>query len=216
MKPPVLLAVLATTFGAPAVYADDSVSDDPLDIHRPGDEPNGYVAAGIVVDASNGYTSKGPVVELGQRVSDGALFARGMFQGGSMLRSDEPGFGTFGQATAGLEMRGCGHGGMVCYSGGVDAGVLKGDFDHIRFTSLGERITTNEAFLAYMVVPRVTFDAGGRIRFRAVLELPLQMRSTTTSQPTPALRAAETMQTDNTDSQFQTGVAFSLSLSVGF
>ena len=215
MKPPVLLALLATTFAAPAVYADDDITD-PLDVHRPGDEPNGYVSAGVVVDGSNGYLSKGPIVELGQRVGEGALFARARFQAGSMLRSDEPGHGTFQQATAGLELRSCGHGGMVCYSGGADAGVLHGDFDHVSFSSSGERSAMNETFMAYLVAPRITLDAGGRIRFRANLELPLQMRSTSTSQPTTALRTASEMQTDTTDSQFQLGVAFSLSLSVGF
>jgi hypothetical protein len=214
MTRPVLLALLATTLTASAAHADDLITD-PLDLHAPGTEPDGYVSAGIVVDANNGYISKGPVVEIGARLGQSAWFARGMFQGGSMVRSDEPGQGTFGQGSVGIEGRNCGRGGTLCGSAGVDVGFLRGDFDHVTFSN-NERVATNEQFNAYLAVPRVTLDAGGRIRFRAVLELPVQMRTSSTSMPTTALRSAS-MQNDNTsDTQFQLGAAFSLSLSVGF
>src|SRR5438046_4708061 len=97
--------VLAVTLVASVARADEIV--DPLEVHAPGDEPNGYVAAGLVWDEAQGFSSRGPIVEVGKRITRTPWFARAMLQAGAVRRADEPGQGTFLEIRGGLEGRSC-------------------------------------------------------------------------------------------------------------
>jgi hypothetical protein len=211
----VLIALtLSSLCGASVARADEIT--DPLDVHAPGDEPNGYVSGGIVIDASDGYWSKGPVVEAGRRIGRGQWFGRAMLQAGAMDRSDEGGRGTFLEVRAGIETRSCGHGGMVCGSAGLDVGMVRSDFDHLLISSSSMRSFVNERLDGYSAVPRLTLDAGGRIRFRVVAELPFRMRTSDAMSAPTSVRTA-TMTTGSAgDRQFERGAAISVAIAVGY
>jgi hypothetical protein len=187
---------------------------DPLEVHAPGDEPDGYVAAGLVWDYSHGFAERGPMVEVGKRIGTSALFARAMGQAGAVARSDDPGTGTFLELRGGLEGRTCGSGGMVCASAGLDLGYRNASFDHKIYALDGTYTRLDEGLDAFVAVPRLTFDAGGRARFRATFELPLEKR-VGESQMAVAARTSTTMP-PTTDSSFGAGYAISIALAVGF
>jgi len=187
---------------------------DPLEVHAPGDEPDGYVGAGLVWDNSNGFASRGPVVEVGKRLGIGPLFARAMGQAGAIARSDDPGTGTFLELRGGLEARSCGSGGMACASAGLDVGYRSAGFEHKIYAVDGSYSQLSEGLDAIVAVPRATFDAGGRIRFRTTIEVPIEKR-VGDSQPMTAAARTSTM-TPEPSSQFGAGFAISIALAVGF
>jgi hypothetical protein len=187
---------------------------DPLEVHAPGDQPDGYVAAGLVWDQSQGFASRGPMVEAGRRLGTMPVFARAMGQAGGVSRSDDPGTGTFLEFRGGLEGRACGSGGMVCGSAGVDVGYLSASFNHKLFAEDGSVTRLNQGLDAYLVVPRLTLDAGGRVRFRATFELPIEKR-VGDSQTMVAARTASTSTTAESSGS-GAGYAIAIALALGF
>jgi hypothetical protein len=194
-------------------YSVSTASDDPMEQHRPGDAPSGYVSAGAA--AGGGYfDSKGFVIDAGKRIGRSSWFMRGLFQGGNSSLTTEPGRGTYMEARAGLEVRSCRHGGMVCGSAGLDAGVHRGEFNHVLFT--GGRHEYIERFDSVVVAPRITLDAGGRIRFRVALELPMHMRDSESIERNVVARSSMPTSQPQQDNQYITGLAASFALAVGF
>jgi hypothetical protein len=208
------LALLAVLLTASVASADDYIAD-PLDVHAQGGEPAAYAAAGLVLDQSQGFLSNGGVAELGQRLGRSPWFVHVLGQAGAIRRSDEPGTGTFFEVRAGLEARSCRSGGMVCGSAGLDLGFHRGDFTHVTFENGGQRVETPESLDGLEAVPRFTIDAGGRLRVRASLELPLRMRNADSVQPGVAARTSTEMP-PATDHQLETGLAITCGLAVGF
>jgi len=205
-------AVLALTLCS-SIAAAEVI--DPLEVHAPGDEPDGYVAAGLVWDFNHGFASRGPMVEVGKRLGSSALFARAMGQAGAIARNDDPGTGTFLELRGGLEGRTCGSGGMVCASAGLDLGYRNASFDHKIYALDGTYTQLDEGLNAFVAVPRLTFDAGGRARFRATVELPLEKRIGGDNPMAVAARTSTTMPSTG-DSSFGAGYAISIALAVGF
>ncbi|MBX3156245.1 MAG: hypothetical protein KF773_09625 [Deltaproteobacteria bacterium] len=190
----------------------DPAIEDPLEQHRPGDQPHGYASAGAA--AGGGYfDAKGFVLDGGKRIGRSAWFARALFQGGNSSLETEPGRGTYWEARGGLEVRGCAHGGMVCGSAGVDAGIHREEFTHV--VLLGGRHEYVERFDSTVVAPRLTLDAGGRVRFRVAVELPFHMRGAD-SMAVNALARGTTPTNPQQDSQYVTNLAASFALAVGF
>jgi len=201
------------------VYDDDGrPPSDPMDVHTPGDEPDGYIGSGLGWATSQGFGSAGAILDIGQRMYDTRWFGHAGGRAGKLFRSDERGHGSFFEVRAGAERRTCSGGGMLCGSAGLDIGVHRGEFNHVKFASNGTRSDFSERLDAVLAVPRFTLDAGGRIRFRGVLELPLRMRTADTLEPpsVAALGAGEVPSQDGGDRQFALGVAFSLGIAVGF
>jgi hypothetical protein len=205
------IALLAVMLFASVVHADER---DPLDAHAPGNEPGGYASGGGIITGTDGYISNGIVFDAGARLGTTPLFARAMGQAGSIHRSDEPGRGTFAEGRVGAEARSCTPGGMACGSLGLDVGVRRADFTHVTFAA-NERFETPETLNALVAVPRITLDAGGRIRFRVSIELPVAMRDGDSASPTIATRSTMSAQ-DMTDHQFTVGLGLSAALAVGF
>jgi hypothetical protein len=207
------VVLLALTF-APSVAAADDPPSDPLDVHARGDEPDGYVASGAVWGESQGFAANGVTLEIGKRIYGSSWFARGIGEACEVNRSDEAGRGSFVGLAAGMERRGCIGGGMLCVSAGLDLGIHGGEFQHKIYTPDGKTHESSERLDALVAVPRLTVDAGGRIRFRGVLELPVSMR-TADSPPMIAARgdASPTVENGN---QFASGFALSLAIAVGF
>jgi hypothetical protein len=209
----VTVAADPMTFGRSGSYNHEYVSDDVMDQHRPGDQPNGYISAGA--GAGGGYfDSKGFVLDAGKRIGRSSWFMRGAFLGGNSSLSFEPGRGTYMEARAGVEARACGRGGMVCGSAGLDAGIHREEFDHVVFT--GGRHEYVERFDSVVLAPRVTLDAGGRMRFRVSVELPMHMRDSGSLERNVAARSTMPMAQPQQDNQYITGLAASFSLALGF
>jgi hypothetical protein len=205
------IAVLAVMLSASVVRADEH---DPLDAHVPGNEPDGYASGGGIIGTSQGYISNGIVFDAGSRLGSSLLFGRAMGQAGTLHRSDEPGRGNFVEGRVGAEVRSCTYGGMACGSAGVDVGIRRADFTHVSFAP-GERRETPENLDALVAVPRITLDAGGRIRFRVSVELPVSMRNGDSASPTVVTRSTMTAP-DTSDHQFTAGLTISAALAVGF
>jgi len=196
---------------ASVARADDR---DPLDAHPPGNQPDGYASGGAVIDATQGFVSNGLVFDVGTRLGRSPWFGRAEGQAGAIHRSDEPGRGTFAEARVGVEARSCTYGGMACGSAGLDVGMYRADFTHVTFV-INDRRETPESLDALVAVPRLTLDAGGRIRFRLTVELPVYMRDGDSTTPSTVTRS--TMPTpDTADRQFAVGIAISGALAVGF
>ena len=205
------IALFAVILSASVVRADER---DPLDAHVPGNQPDGYASGGGVIGTSQGYVLNGLVFDAGSRLGSSPLFGRAMGQVGTIHRSDEPGRGTFAEGRVGAEARGCTYGGMACGSAGLDVGIRRADFTHVTFAP-GERFETPESLDALVAVPRITLDAGGRIRFRVSVELPVAMRNGDSASPTTVTRSTMTMP-DTADHQFTVGLFISAALAVGF
>jgi hypothetical protein len=205
------IALFAVMLSASVVAADER---DPLDAHVPGNQPDGYASGGGTIGTSQGYVSSGLAFDAGSRLGSSLWFGRAMGQVGTIHRSDEPGRGTFAEGRVGAEARSCTYGGMACGSAGLDVGIRRADFTHVTFAP-GERFETSETLDALVAVPRVTLDAGGRIRFRVSVELPISMRDGGSESPTTVTRSTMAM-SDTTDHQFTVGLAISAALAVGF
>jgi len=207
-----LVASLASVAGAD----DDEVpSSDPLEVHAPGDQPDGYIAGGLIWDDIQGFQSRGALIDAGQRLGRMPWFVRGTFEGGAVARSDEPGHGVFTELRGGLEARACQGGGMLCGSVGADVGVRRGYFNHVLYAPNGSRAEFTESLDSIVAVPRLTVDAGGRIRFRGVLELPLRMRTSDQTDDGAIARGA-VMPPGIADRQFGLGYSLTLAIAVGF
>jgi len=210
---------LALTLAGSVAHADDAdtIPNDPLEVHAAGDEPDGYIAGGLVWGNSQGFQDRGAIVDAGKRLGRDRTpwFARGIFEAGAVARADEPGHGSFLEARAGLEGRDCGGGGMLCGSVGLDLGVQLGEFTHAIVAQDGSRTSYSERLDAFVAVPRFTIDAGGRIRFRAVVELPMQMRTADGVSATPTAALGGPTTSDGGDRQFGVGFAMSLAIAVG-
>jgi hypothetical protein len=216
MSRAVLLAVtLAASLVSVARADDDAPSRDPLELHAPGDEPDGYVAGGLIWDDLQGFQSRGAMIDGGQRLGRSPWFVRGTFEAGAVARSDEAGTGVFTELRGGVEDRWCRGGGMLCGAAGLDAGVRRGYFDHAIFTVTGARTSFHESLDSIVVVPRLMIDAGGRIRFRGALELPVRMRTSNDAGPDASARGAVTPAGVG-DRQFGLGYALTLGIAVGF
>jgi hypothetical protein len=210
------VAVLAVVLAAPIARADDWAPSDPLEIHAAGDEPDGYASAGLVVGGSQGYDKRGAVLDAGRRITgDAPWFVRGIGQAGAIVRSDNPGNGTFIDVRAGLEGRDCRGGGMLCGSIGLDVGILRGEFRRRIYADDGTRIEFPERLDAFLAVPRFTIDAGGRVRFRAALELPVGMRTAAEPSAT-AVAALGTATPPERGAQFYLGASLTVALAIGF
>jgi len=207
--------VLLALMFAPSVAAADDPPSDPLDVHAPGDEPDGYIASGAVWGESQGYAANGVTFEIGKRIYRSSWFARGIIEAGAVDRSDEAGRGSFAELAAGMERRGCTGGGMLCVSGGLDLGIHGGEFHHVIYTPDGRPHESSERLDALVAVPRLTVDAGGRIRFRGVLELPVNIRADS-SQMTMIAARGDASPTVESGHQFVSGFALSLAIAVGF
>lgn len=188
---------------------------DPLDAHAPG-TPTGFLSGGASVDATQGFTSSGFLLEAGARLGATPWFAHAIGIAGTMHRDDEAGRGTFGEGRVGIEAHSCAYRGMMCAGAGFDVGVIRAEFHHLTYTSGEQR--WDESLDGFIAVPRIIFDGGGRIRFRFVVELPLYMRGSDGGDmplagralgatPTPAAAA---------DRQFGAGIAAQGAIAVGF
>ena len=218
MSRAVLLAVtLAASLVSVARADDDDVpSSDPLEVHAPGDQPDGYIAGGLIWDDLQGFQSRGALIDAGQRLGRLPWFVRGTFEAGAVARSDEAGTGVFTELRGGVEDRWCRGGGMLCGSAGLDVGVRRGYFDHAIYAVNGSRTEFHESLNSIVAAPRLTIDAGGRIRFRGVLELPVRMR---TSDDVPGAETAALGAVTPAgvgDRQFGLGYALTLAIAVGF
>lgn len=211
--------LLALWFAGSVARADDAVPSapiDPLEARAARAEPDAYAAAGVVVGDSQGFEVHGAILDLGKRIASGLpWFGRAALQAGAIGRSDNPGDGEFLELRAGAEGRDCSGRGMLCGSIGVDLGVRRGEFRHRLYADNGSRTDIPERLDAVVAVPRFTVDAGGRIRFRAVLEVPLAMRRADDSATTAAALGGP-VPPGPADNQFAVGVALSLALAIGF
>jgi len=205
-------AVLAVMLVASVASADER---DPLDAHAPG-TPTGYLSGGASVDATQGFTSSGILLEAGARLGDTPWFAHAVGIAGTIHRGDEAGRGTFGEGRIGLEGRSCAYAGMMCAGAGVDVGVIRADFHHLTYTAGEAR--WDESLNGFVAVPRAIFDGGGRVRFRFVVELPLYMRTSDDGEMPLSARAIGSSPTPTaaTDRQFAIGIAAQGGLAVGF
>lgn len=217
MSRAVLLAVtLAASLGSVARADDDVPSSDPLELHAPGDQPDGYIAGGLIWDDIQGFQSRGAIIDAGQRLGRLPWFVRGTFEAGAVARSDEPGHGVFTELRGGLEARSCQSGGMLCGSAGADVGVRRGYFDHVLYAQNGSRSEFTESLDSIVAVPRLTIDAGGRIRFRGVLELPIRMRTSGDAADAGTSARGAVTPPGVGDRQFGLGYSLTLAIAVGF
>src|ERR1044071_4198701 len=167
MSRAVLLAVTLAASLTSVARADDDEAppSDPLEVHAPGDEPDGSMAGGLFWDALQGFPARGAVIDAGQRLGRLPWFVRGTFEAGAVARSDEAGTGVFTELRGGLEDRWCRGGGMLCGSAGLDVGVRRGYFDHAIYAVNGSRTEFHESLDSIVAGPRLKIDGGGRPRF---------------------------------------------------
>jgi hypothetical protein len=207
------LALLASMFLASTARADGE-SMDPFNRHEPGHEPNSYIAAGLGRVQGGGLVATGPVLEAGTRIT-GLWFARTMGQAGAITSANERTRGDFVEARVGAEARKCTSGAMVCSSVGVDLGVQRTNVTHVIVVG-GERTELRDGVRSLVASPRVTFDGGGRLRVRAVLELPAHTRSAEPTESSAVARAAGMAPAHQGERKFEVGVAVSFAFGVAF
>lgn len=177
------LVCLALVLSSSVAFAEDDLSPPGREIDR---EPNVYISSGGI-SGTDHFKFGGVVIEAGRRIgrlADTPLFLRGMAHGGNTRVSDNPGRGTYLEARAGLEGRQCSRTGMVCGSVGVDVGLHRGRYEHVELDDNGRPISKPvvapppgsnanfETFDSTVISPRLTLDAGNRVRVRVVAERP--------------------------------------------
>ncbi len=126
--------------------------------------PSLLASAGVQAGGNDGLMTGGGAVELDKRVA-GGLWLHSTFAAGSTAMWFIQGSGDYEQLRAGVEARGCGTNGFLCLFVGLDGGLQHAAFDGMD--------TLSKDYLEPMVVPRLGFDAGGKVRFRPSLEVPI-------------------------------------------
>ncbi len=152
------LAGLAALVALTATAAAES-----LDATNGPKASRGYVSAGGSVGVQRDAQTA-VHIDGGKRIGTLPLFARGQMTGGKS--GDDK--GSLFQLRAGIEARGCDAGQWLCLFAGTDAGYQR---DHIVHgpQSLEGDLDAHDL----IVVPRAGVEAGGKLRFRAVAELPM-------------------------------------------
>ncbi|MEO8706007.1 MAG: hypothetical protein ABI867_38615 [Kofleriaceae bacterium] len=196
------IMLLALTLSSSVAYAEaDETEVQPLR-----GEPNAYVAAGGLVGQDH-FDFVGFGLEAGHRINRTMFFGRVIAQTGNLDLANDPGRGTFQEARVGAEIRDCRHDGMFCASLGLDVGAHRSRYEQVDRGGLDGGVSAkaaaadsttdplDERYHSFVAVPRLTVDAGSRIRVRGVLELPQHISN---------------------DDGSKSGVALSLALGVGF
>lgn len=175
----VTLSVILATASMANADDNDGVSED----FRA--QPRAYVASGATKGRDQ-YDFVGFVLEGGMQIRGSAVMAHALAHTGTTQLVGAPGAGrgSFVEARAGVEGRRCTASGMLCGSLGVDVGAHRGRFtprvDYVRpdgtAAKRAESASDNE-FDSLVVAPRLTVDGGGRIRARAVIEVPQHLRA---------------------------------------
>lgn len=157
-----LLLVAAALAASSSVARAESVEPAPAAAPR-GTYVHVDASAGLMRDFRTGIA-----IEAGRRIGDTPFFAHALVHGGAQTRD-----GKFVQARVGGDARLCSRKERVCGIAAADVGY---QYDHAHtsspFSGMDEVVKAHDLLL----VPRLAVEAGGRLRVRLAVEVPLAAR----------------------------------------
>jgi hypothetical protein len=163
------LAALATLTVTAATAAAES--DEATKPAKPVKKARGYIGVGAMGGVQRDFVG-GVYIDGGKRLGTTPIFLRGQLSAGQ-----SGGNGSFVQLRGGAETRGCVIREILCGFFGVDTGYQRDNM--IAPATMpnvpGKMLSAHDMVL----IPRAGAEVGGKIRLRAVVELPLYQRINT-------------------------------------